>query len=47
VRKITDRQARAMAYRIVDDIETRAQPLIASGMPRVQAINRVMQEMLK
>ena len=35
---ITDRQARAIAYQLADEIETRAQPLIARGVKRDRAI---------
>lgn len=37
-RSITDAQAKAIAYRLVDDIETRAQPLIDKGMSREKAL---------
>jgi len=37
-RTITDAQAKAIAYRLVDDIETRAQPLIDKGMSREKAL---------
>lgn len=37
-RTITERQAKAIAYQLVDEIETRAQPLIDKGMSRDKAM---------
>lgn len=37
-RRRTARELRAMAYTLADEVETRAQPLIAKGMQRDRAI---------
>ena len=37
-RSITDRESRAIAHSLADEIETRAQPLIAKGLTRDKAI---------
>lgn len=37
-RSITDRQAKAIAHSLADEIETRAQHLIDKGLPRDKAI---------
>ena len=37
-RTITDRQAKAIAYSLADEIETRAQPLIDKGLPHDKAV---------
>lgn len=44
-RTITDRQAKAIAYAIADEIETKAQPLIAKGMDRDKACMLVIAQM--
>lgn len=41
------RELKAMAYRLADEIETRAAPKIAAGMSRIAAINAAMSEMVK
>lgn len=41
----SDREIKAMAYTIADEILTRAQPYEAAGMTRIQAINKAMDEM--
>ena len=45
MRTITDRQAKAIAYAIADEIETKAQPLIAKGISRDKACMLVMAQM--
>lgn len=42
---MTDREVRAMAYAIADEIETKAQPLIAKGMDRDKAMMLVISQM--
>ena len=37
-RKRTARELRAIAYTLADEVQTRAQPLIAKGMQRDRAI---------
>jgi hypothetical protein len=37
-RKRTSRELRAIGFNIADEIETRAQPLIANGMTRDRAV---------
>ena len=37
----SERELRAMAYQLVDEIETRALPLIAAGASRVEALTEV------
>jgi hypothetical protein len=41
----TQREIAAMAFAIADEIETRAQPLIARGMSRDEAMTRVIVQM--
>lgn len=45
--KRSPRELRAMAFALVDEIETRAQPLIAAGMDRTTAIAKVVEEMAR
>lgn len=45
--KKSSRELKAMAFTLADEIETKAQPLIAAGMGREAAINRVLAEMAK
>lgn len=40
-RKRSERELRAIAYQLVDEIETRAAPLIAGGERRIDAIAQV------
>lgn len=46
-RKLSDREAKARAYAICDEIETRAQPYIKAGMSPVAAFDRAMVDMLE
>jgi len=41
----TKRELAAMAFTIADEIETRAQPLIAGGMNRDDAVMRIIVQM--
>jgi hypothetical protein len=41
----TKRELAAMAFAIADEIETRAQPLIARGMNRDDAVMRIITQM--
>lgn len=43
----TEREIKAIAYSIADEIETRAQPLIAAGMGRDKAVMLTVLEMGK
>jgi len=43
----TEREIKAIAYSIADEIETRAQPLIAAGMDRDKAVMLTVLEMGK
>lgn len=45
--KRSPRELRAMAFTLADEIETRAQPLIAAGMDRKAAISRVIEGMAR
>lgn len=41
----SERELRAIAYALTDEIETRALPLIKAGMPRPAAIARALEQM--
>lgn len=43
----TEREIKAIAYSLADEIETRAQPLIAAGMDRDKAVMLTVLEMGK